>query len=222
MNKISIVLFSCIALVTISCKSVDSRVDREALDNRERGVASESGAFCTEKAAIIDSVSTKDDAKLRYAMDKIEHMNVFQKKMCSRAANKTLNYATEWGHTNSVSTMLEYSFIDVNHRQLVYSITSGARSLGPPLLLATEKGHKEIVKMLLAHPDIDVNKESGGTTPLMAAAFFVRTEIVSMLLAHPDIDLTITNKPGETAFDIASEQGHTEIARMLREHEGKK
>ena len=56
-------------------------------------------------------------------------------------------------------------------------------------------------------PDIN-RQDQEGNSVLHIAAHKGYTDIVAVLISHPEIDMTIQNKAGETALDLAKEQCH--------------
>ena len=74
------------------------------------------------------------------------------------------------------------------------------------LHLAAWNGHVEVTKILLefkANPN--VQDDYTIDTPLHEAAIQGHAEVVTILLAAPNIDLTIRDKDGKTARDVAKD-----------------
>ena len=92
-----------------------------------------------------------------------------------------------------------------------------------PLLFAAIGGHKEIAEILIAK-GADVSPKSpeykAGITPLHEAAFHGHKEIVELLI-NKGADVNAKNVDGKTPLDYAIENNHTNIADLLRKHEGK-
>lgn len=64
-------------------------------------------------------------------------------------------------------------------------------------------------------PYCDVNDTSVGMTALMFAARDSTPEMVKMLLDY-GADPSYTDEDGKTAYDYAVEEGHTELAELLK------
>jgi hypothetical protein len=87
------------------------------------------------------------------------------------------------------------------------------------LMLASSKGFTPIVRNLLAR-GADANAvptDESGWTALMAAARMGHVETVQALL-RGGADPTLRDKSGNTALALAEAQGHSAVARALREH----
>ncbi len=92
---------------------------------------------------------------------------------------------------------------------------NNAPGVGRALIGASSSGHTEIVRMLLAVDGIDVNaQDDWNVTALMEASYWGHTEIVRLLL-DADADITLKNKGGKTALDLAREKGNIEIVKLL-------
>jgi hypothetical protein len=118
-----------------------------------------------------------------------------------------LQVAARNGHA-SVVQLLVKNGANVN--------ATGGRSGKCALIRAAERGHHQIVKILLAagaHPD--AMSRSSGKTPLMAAAEFGDLAVVKVLL-EAGADPNRRNKLQETAVDVATRLGRTEIVKLLR------
>jgi len=91
-----------------------------------------------------------------------------------------------------------------------------------PLHGAAEAGRREVAELLIAK-GADINAKTTNedvTTPLHRAAFAGHKEMVELLIAR-GADANIRDYRGRTALDLAEQQGHTEIAEMLRKHGAK-
>ena len=97
-----------------------------------------------------------------------------------------------------------------------------ARSTGahgiPALYHAAIKGRREIAELLVAH-GADVNAGAGGNTALHGAARFGQAGLAAWLLDH-GADAEATDYEGKTPLQVATEQGHEELADLLRQHGG--
>jgi len=113
--------------------------------------------------------------------------------------------AAQDGDERAISLLLSSGLsVDTVHE-------SGATAL----YLAAQNGHAEIVKALLA-AKANPNKTVGEDrfTPLVMAAYMGHAPVVRLLLnAGADVGHRIAT--GETAAMAASEQGHTEIVKLL-------
>jgi ankyrin repeat protein len=87
-----------------------------------------------------------------------------------------------------------------------------------PLLSASLAGQTRIVELLLArHADIEARNDRG-LTPLHAAAYGGHVETVVALIQHgAKVDDT-QNRYKTTALIVASEEGCTEIVKLLLDH----
>ncbi len=75
--------------------------------------------------------------------------------------------------------------------------------------------------MLLKTDRVDVNnKDWHGFTALSGAAKGGKMQAVKVLLEHPDVDTMATDYKGRTAYDLAVENGHHEIASLLATSKG--
>lgn len=93
-------------------------------------------------------------------------------------------------------------------------------------MLAVERGYVEMVKLLLEQEDIDVNIKHTKyqVTPLILAASMVNEKMVEKLLNMPGILVNEGSKRfGSdlccTLLHFAAETGHTEVVKVLLEHE---
>ena len=70
----------------------------------------------------------------------------------------------------------------------------------------------------LNNKEININEPypDNGNTPLHIAAWNGYAEIVQLLLTAPAIDKTLKNKSGQTALDLAKQNNHTDIVRLLQ------
>lgn len=92
-----------------------------------------------------------------------------------------------------------------------------------PLGLAASAGNEAVVRALLdaneqraARPSVAVNaKQPAGNTPLTMASAKGNPAVVRALLAA-DADVTAADAQGKTALALALENGHAEVAELLR------
>ncbi|MDD5456564.1 MAG: ankyrin repeat domain-containing protein [Candidatus Margulisbacteria bacterium] len=74
----------------------------------------------------------------------------------------------------------------------------------------------EALRILISVDDINVNtRDAFGNTALIMAVIMNKTEYVAELLRAPDIDISIENKDGKTALDIAREKDQHSIINLL-------
>jgi ankyrin repeat protein len=88
--------------------------------------------------------------------------------------------------------------------------------------VATDAGPAdlEIVRMLLdGGADPNARSESG-STPLHTVGFTGDPASLDLLLSH-DADPAVKNAQGKTAADVASERGHADVARKIRDRSGR-
>lgn len=70
--------------------------------------------------------------------------------------------------------------------------------------------------MALLERGADVNAATKkGNTPFMTAARNGKMEIVKELLDNHSLDLTLRNRSGKTAYDLAVQGGHIDVAEMI-------
>jgi len=90
-----------------------------------------------------------------------------------------------------------------------------------PLYAAAYKGHLEIVEFLV-NRGADINiRRNNDTTPLYIAAYKGYFKIVQFLVDNNANTKFLNSTNGKTALDIAREQKHTDIIRLL-EHKDRK
>ncbi|HVK59686.1 MAG TPA: ankyrin repeat domain-containing protein [Candidatus Kapabacteria bacterium] len=104
-------------------------------------------------------------------------------------------------------------------------LDAGARPVGSALIAAARKKEARIAARLvelLLKKGADPNfKESYGgagfTTPLHGAAFQGNRKVVELLLKSPGIAVNLVDVDGRTPEMWATQRGHSEVARILRE-----
>jgi ankyrin repeat protein len=90
-----------------------------------------------------------------------------------------------------------------------------------PLIVATQRGMKSIVMLLLDTTiDVDYANVSNGNTALHFAVIHNRFEIVQMLLERK-AKMTVLNRMGQTAVDLAMHMNRTEMYSLLAEEYNK-
>jgi len=79
----------------------------------------------------------------------------------------------------------------------------------------------EMVKLLLANgADVIVRYDKHGNTALHLASYVGQQEVVEMLLAK-GANVNVKTNSGKTPLDVAVQQGHASVARLIREHKSK-
>jgi|GEM_PF-777012 len=111
------------------------------------------------------------------------------------------------GHADVVEFLVGKS-VDVNARDR-YGRT--------PLHYAAAAGRAEVAKLLLERgADVNAKEDKYGDTPLHAAAAFGYAEVARLLLEH-GADPSIGDNDSVTPLDVAREEGHEEVARVIEE-----
>jgi ankyrin repeat protein len=89
-----------------------------------------------------------------------------------------------------------------------------------PLMMAVSEGHMQAA-MVLIDGGADVNaKDSCGMTPLMKAAYWGCIDTV-IILINNGADINASNDFGDTPLSLAFDEGHGDVAYLLRERGGK-
>ena len=74
----------------------------------------------------------------------------------------------------------------------------------------------------LLKAELDVNaQDATGDTPLMDAAKFGHFEVAKLLVEDPKMNVTLVNKEGLTAEQIATEHGYDKVATVIRSNSSK-
>ncbi len=129
------------------------------------------------------------------------------------AGRTALYWAASQGFTRTVDVLLEYE-ADPNLRN-----EAGTT----PLMVAARSGFRKVVTALLEHgadvnalenPGRELAGEGSDMTALAYAARGGHGEIVRLLLEH-GADAQLRNSAGQTALDIALDNGYDEIAQLL-------
>jgi ankyrin repeat protein len=118
-----------------------------------------------------------------------------------------LGYAAYFGHRELLRDLLARGAEPNTASQNDLRVT--------PLHSALSGGHKEMVRDLVEF-DADVNAASGAEwTPLHYVAFSGDIETARFLLEHGAVPAG-KNADGKTPLDVATEQGHSDLAELLR------
>ncbi len=86
-----------------------------------------------------------------------------------------------------------------------------------PLMFAIGSAHSDLVKLLLKLGADPNGPTKQGMTPLMEAALRNDATIATLLL-DANAALDITNRAGKTALDIAAENGHKDMVKLLQQY----
>ena len=78
-------------------------------------------------------------------------------------------------------------------------------------------GTRSIVQTLLDH-GADINAASKHGTPLFQASQVGRLEVVRLLLGR-GADVNVRGLFNRTPFQVATREGHTQVAQLLLEHD---
>ena len=91
-----------------------------------------------------------------------------------------------------------------------------------PLMIAASKGHADIAEVII-QAGVNVNERSeDGWTALHKAAFDQKETAIIELLMESGIDAEARNRSDKTALNLAEEQGHRDIAKLIRKHQDKR
>lgn len=121
-----------------------------------------------------------------------------------------LMIAADEGKENLAKLLVEYG-ADVNAKDIVGDTA---------LMWAANGGHLNVVEFLVEH-GANVNAAAtghicAGSTALIYASEKGHVNVVKYLIKH-GANINAKNKNGDTALSIAEKNGHTEVARILRE-----
>ena len=112
--------------------------------------------------------------------------------------NEAIRYASEKGHLDVVSLLLQQKGVDpsaINNYAIRY---------------ASENGHLEVVKLLLQRPDVDPSANNNWAIEL--ASYNGYLEIVKLLLKQPSVDPSADDNE---AIRWASKNGYFEVVKLL-------
>ncbi len=100
-------------------------------------------------------------------------------------------------------------------------IEKGAnKEIGVPLIEALSKGHLDIVGLLVAKgANVNAEDTAGDAALSYASKQGAPVEIIKEMIAAGS-DVKHRNKQGKTAEDLAAENGHKEIAELLKKAAG--
>ena len=136
-----------------------------------------------------------------------------------RGGNTPLHYAAEMGDLETVKILIENG---ANIWVKTGYVANGSQTLTPLAHLLGLSGMPRDAKPVLRDywmqdKKYKTNKRGGyHYTPLHLAALAGHTNVVGYLMEQPNINKDIKDSCNQKASDLAKEQGHTEIAKMLK------
>lgn len=137
-----------------------------------------------------------------------------------RDGTSCLFVAAKNGHTDVVAFLLSLPGLRAQLQE-VYVERGYQYSGCTPVWVCAEKGHVDALQMLLepASEMADAHARNvAGVTPLMVAADCGHYSAVQLLLQHCDYsDIVAVDCNGNTAYEFAIDQGHSEIAAHLQD-----
>lgn len=117
----------------------------------------------------------------------------------SKSGNTALLNAITSNYDEVLEFLLKRKDLDINHTRKHDNYSA--------LNLVIKNSNIATIKSVLSRKDINVNNQDiNGDTPLMFACKNKDKTNIQLLLAHKKIDLTLKNKAGQTAYDLAAEQ----------------
>jgi ankyrin repeat protein len=126
------------------------------------------------------------------------------------------NMAVVSGTVEIVRFLLHDLNFDVN-------ASIGGGSFITMLHLAAQHHRYDILRLCLEHPRIEINQRASwvrhsGETVLHFAVRFDNIVALKLLLARPEIDVTLHNRDGETALELATKLQRHEMVQLLLQH----
>ncbi|KAG9402657.1 hypothetical protein AC1031_007265 [Aphanomyces cochlioides] len=112
-------------------------------------------------------------------------------------------------HMASVDLLMEEIDIDVNNAN---------KEGHTAMVMACATGAVDVVQLLITEcPQLNVNYQTPecGNTALLIAVRENHPKIVESLLEHPEIDISLENKEGLTAMDLAIQKELNDIIELL-------
>ncbi|XP_071084414.1 ankyrin repeat domain-containing protein 50-like isoform X2 [Haliotis cracherodii] len=120
--------------------------------------------------------------------------------------NNILHYACWGGNVETVKCVLSLHVVDINSR--------GGRSQ-TPVMMAAWRGHRDVVELLVSEgADVSLVDEDGNNT-LHWACIGGDVETVKCVLSLNVVDIDARNNDGRTAADMARDEGHQEVVKLL-------
>ena len=104
----------------------------------------------------------------------------------------------------------------INHKKVGPMLDGATMFMG-----AAWNGDDQIIKEFVAdgRADLNITDEFHGDTALMKAAYKGRLAVVRTLLAAGGVDIDLRDREGKTALKMAEEEGHADVAQLLRQAE---
>ena len=157
-----------------------------------------------------DLIEAIENGNLKAAQSALRNGADVNKMGCESPYRTPLMIAAEEGKENLAKLLVEYG-ADVNAVDH-YGDTA--------LMWAANDGHLNVVEFLVEH-GANVNAAAtgliyAGFTALIYASEKGYVNMVKYLIKH-GANINAKNKNGDTALSIAEKNGHTEVARILRE-----
>lgn len=126
--------------------------------------------------------------------------------------------AVIYGHINVVKTLLKLR--NASEQLVSNDIAEDTRGNTPFKLAVMNNASNQMLNLLLSRGS-DINTlNNENETPLMYAAREGNLRIVIFLLQSPQIDVLQINKNGKTAQQLAAENNHEEIEKLIKKAEG--
>ncbi|XP_071084670.1 ankyrin repeat domain-containing protein 2-like isoform X2 [Haliotis cracherodii] len=117
-----------------------------------------------------------------------------------------LHWACWGGDVETVKFVLSLHVVDINSR--------GGRSQ-TPVMVAAWRGHRDVVELLVSE-GADVSRvDEDGDNILHLACWRGNVETVKFVLSLNVVDIDARNNAGQTAADVARDEGHQEVVKLL-------
>jgi len=174
-----------------------------------------------KRTKLMDAAKSNNIAEARRLIEAGADVNAIEGHEFPRSGYPVLRYAIDSGSIEMVNLLINHgantnffttSPIDTKRTH------ANVRNL--PLLSHAIKvdASKDMLETLIRHgANVNQKPPMGQWTPLMVAAYYGRIQAVKLLLAH-GADKNAKNKhdDNKTAYDYALENGHKDIAALLK------